>query len=117
MPEHEEQRVVDDIISGKLESIGDIISRFKSINNNYNELRWSWSYRMILDYYGIDSLTTEALERIHADYVEARRKWISYIRQDAEKEFKLGDVEPEVLEDFITQLDSEVDFENQRLYM
>ena len=117
MPENEEKRVVDDIIGGKLESIEDIIARFKSINNNYNELRWSWSYRMILDYYGIDSLTTETLERIHADYIEARRKWISYIRQDAEKEFKLGDVEPEVLEDFITQLDSEVDFENQRLYM
>ena len=33
------------------------------------------------------------------------------------KEFSLGDVEREVLDDFITQLDGEIDFENQRLYM
>ena len=117
MPESEEQHVIDDIISGRLDSTVAIIDRFKAINNNYNELRWSWSYRLILDYYGLDVLDEEALARIHADYVAARRKWIALIREDAMKEFSLGDVEREVLNDFITQLDGEVDFENQRLYM
>ncbi len=117
MPESEEQRVVDDIISGRLDSVTAIIERFKAIDRNYNELRWSWSYRMILDYYGLDVLDEVALARIHSDYVTARRKWVSLIRQDAVKEFSLGDIEAEVLGDFITQLDREVDFENQRLYM
>ena len=117
MPEREERQVVDDIISGRLDSIAAVIARFKAINRNYNELRWSWSYRLILDYYGIDQLNEEAIACIHADYVAARRKWIALIREDAMKEFSLGDVDPEVLDDFISQLDREIDFENQRLYM
>ncbi len=117
MPESEEQRIIDDIISGKLNSIQDILDSFRAIHHNYNELRWVWSYRMILDYYGIDQLTDEAVERIRTDYVEARRKWIALIRKDAEKEFSLGDVSTEVFNDFIDKLDHEIDFENQRLYM
>ncbi len=117
MPEEEEKQVVDDLIQGKLDTIAALIYRFKAINNNYNELRWTWSYRLILDYYGLDELTEETLDRIHTDYIDARRKWIDLIRKDAKKEFMLGDVEQEVYDDFIHQLDSEVDFEDRRLYM
>lgn len=117
LPLSEEQRLVDDVISGKLSSISDVLNRFVAIHNNYNEYRWAWTYRMILDYYNIDNLDAEAVERIHADYVAARREWITLIRKDAEKEFNLGDVERDVLDDFITQLESEVDFENNKLYM
>ena len=117
MPEVAEQRIIDDIISGELNSVYDINGRFRSIHNNYNELRWSWSYQMILDYYGIDQLTEADAERIRNDYVEARRKWIALIKQDAEKEYALGDVDPAVFNDFVDKLDHEIDFENQRLYM
>ena len=117
MPEAVEQRVIDDIIEGKLDSISSLIYRFKGINDNYNELRWEWSYRLLLDYYELDELTDDSLDHIHADYIDARRKWIGLIRKDAEKEFALGDVEREVFEDFIGQLDREVDFEDRRLYM
>ena len=117
LPVSEEQRLVNDVISGKLASIEDVLERFVTIHNNYNEYRWTWTYRMILDYYGIDNLDAEAVERIHNDYITARREWISLIRKDAEKEFSLGDVEQDVLDDFVTQLEGEVDFENNKLYM
>ena len=117
LPESEEQRLIADIIDGKLSSIESVLERFVTIHNNYNEYRWSWTYRMILDYYHIDNLDAETVERIHADYVAARREWISLIRKDAEKEFDLGDVERDVLDDFVTQLEGEVDFENNKLYM
>jgi hypothetical protein len=117
MPQSAEDRIIDDIIKGRLNTIEAVNARFKEIDANYNELRWAWSYRIILDYYGIDGLTEEAVERIHQDYVTARREWIALIRQDAENEYTLGDVEPEVLDDFVTLLDREVDFENQKLYM
>lgn len=117
LPESEEQRIIDDIISGDLETINDVLNRFKEINDNYNEYRWAWSYQMICDYYGLDEITEEAAEKVRQDYITARRAWIAEIRKDAEKEYTLGDVEHEVLEDFIEQLDSEVDFENQKLYM
>ncbi len=117
MPENAEKRIIDDIINKRLNTVYDIIARFRSIHNNYNELRWSWSYNMICEYYGIDRITEDDAERIRNDYVEARRKWIALIREDAEKEYALGDVEPELFNDFIDKLDHEVDFENQRLYM
>ena len=51
-------------------------------------------------------------QRIHDDYVKARRAWIAEIRKDAEKEYAMGDVEPEVLEDFLALLDSEINYED-----
>ena len=72
---------------------------------------------MILDYYGVEQLTDELVERIHNDYVAARRERIALNREDAEKEYSLGDVDREVLDEFIGKLDREVDFENQKLYM
>ena len=117
LPESEEQRLIDDLINSRFASIEEVLQRFRAIDRNYNEYRWTWSHRMILDYYGIDRLDDETVERIHNDYVAARREWVEEIRRDAEKEFSLGDVDRDVLDDFIAQLDREVDFENRRLYM
>ena len=117
LPVSEEQRLVSDIIDGKLASIEEVLDRFVTIHKNYDEYRWAWTYRMILDYYKIDKLDDEALRRVHNNYVAARREWIALIRKDAEKEFDLGDIERDVLDSFINQLESEVDFENNKLYM
>lgn len=57
------------------------------------------------------------MERGSHDYVTARRAWIAEIKKDAAKEYELGDVEEEVFNNFNEQLDKEVDFENQKLYM
>jgi hypothetical protein len=48
---------------------------------------------------------------IKADYVQARRAWIAEIKKDAEKEFRMGDVEQSVLDKFVSDLDHEIDFE------
>lgn len=117
LPVSEEQRIIDDIISGEIETTHDLIERFEEINSNYSEYRWAWSYRMILDYYGFTSLTEENVERVKSDYITARRAWIAEIKKDAAKEYRLGDVEEEVFRNFNDQLDKEVDFENQKLYM
>ena len=117
LPVSEEQRIIDDIISGEIETTHDLIERFEEINANYSEYRWAWSYRMILDYYGFTSLTEENVERVKSDYITARRAWIAEIKKDAAKEYRLGDVEEEVFRNFNDQLDKEVDFENQKLYM
>ena len=67
---------------------------------------------MILDYYHLDEITPESCDRIHEDYVKARRAWIAEIRKDAEKEFAMGDVEQDVFDDFISKLDHEIDYED-----
>ena len=66
----------------------------------------------ILDYYGIDEITEDDQGRIKQDYIQARRAWIAEIRKDAEKEFRMGDVEQSVLDNFVSNLDHEVDYEN-----
>ena len=117
LPESEEKRLINDIETGNIESIEEVLERFDEINRNYSEYRWAWTYRLICDYYGLETITEKDAERIREDYITARRAWITEIRKDAEKEYSLGDVEEEVLENFIGQLDREVDFENQKLYM
>ena len=116
LPDSEEQQLVSDIADGTIESIDDIVDRLNAINDNYNEYRWTWAYRMILDYYGLSEITQQDAERIHTDYITARRAWIAEIKKDAEKEYQLGDVEDSVLQNFVSQLDKEIDFENMTLY-
>lgn len=112
LPESEEQRIIDDIKNGTLETIQEVNDRFREINEHFREYQWTWSYRMILDYYGLDELTDETIDRIHQDYVKARRAWIAEIRKDAEKEYAMGDVEEDVYSNFLDQLDHEVNYED-----
>lgn len=112
LPASEEQRLIDEIKDGTLETIQEVIDRFHEINDNYRVYQWAWTYRMILEYYGIKEITAEDDARIKKDYIEARRAWIAEIHKDAEKEFEMGDVEREVFESFVNSLDHEVDFEN-----
>lgn len=112
LPESEELRLADDIKSGALSTIGQINDRFEDINANYREYQWTWTYKMICDYYGVEGIDDQLAERIHQDYVTARRAWIAEIRRDAEREFKMGDIEESVLNNFLDKLDHEIDFEN-----
>jgi hypothetical protein len=112
LPATEEQKLIDDIKNGNIESVKDILERFRDIDAHYREYQWTWTYRLILDYYGLDELTEPAMQRIREDYVRARRAWIAEIRKDAEKEFAMGDVEQEVFDDFISKLDNEIDYED-----
>ena len=111
LPASEEERMINDIKDGTLGDIQAINDRLVEINNNYREYQWAWTYRMILDYYNLTELTLADAERIHADYITARRAWIAEIRKDAEKEFAMGDVEEEVFRNFIDNLDHEIDYE------
>ena len=111
LPESEELRLIEDIKDGTLETIQEVNERFREIHEHFREYQWAWSYQMILDYYGLEELTDADVERIHQDYITARRAWIAEIRKDAEKEFEMGDVEQDVFDNFIEQLDHEVDWE------
>ena len=112
LPASEEQRLINDIKNGSLESIHEVLDRFNDINDHYREYQWTWTYKLIMDYYGIDELTETSMQRIREDYVKARRAWIAEIRKDAQKEFDMGDVEQEVFDDFISKLDHEIDYED-----
>lgn len=118
IPLSEEQRIVEAIKSGSLNSVVEIRDEFYRANESYNEYRWAWSYRLIREYYNIEGdLTPEHAAKIEEDYITARRAWIAEIRKDAMKEFELGDVTPETLDDFLKSLDKEVEFEKLKYYL
>lgn len=112
LPTSEEQRLIEDIKDGVLDTVDKVNGRFHDIHQHYAEYRWAWTYRLILDYYGLTTLTLDDAARIHDDYVQARRAWISEIRKDAEKEYRMGDVEQSVLDNFLSSLDKETDYED-----
>ena len=112
LPVSEEQRIIDDLKDGTISDILTLLKRFEDINANYRDYQWAWTYKMVCDYYHIDEITLEDANRIHEDYIKARRQWIAEIKKDAEKEFAMGDVEEEVFRNFVDSLDQEVDYEN-----
>ena len=114
LPQSEEQRLINDIENGELSDIRQVLQRFQEIHKNYSEYRWAWTYRMIQEYYGVSEITPEVAAQVKKDYITARRAWIAEIRKDAEKEFELGDVDPEVLDKFLGQLDREIEFEDEK---
>ena len=117
IPVSEEQRIVEAIKCGELNTIGAIREEFITANKNYSEYRWAWSYRLIREYYGIEGeITPEIAERVMEDYITARRAWIAEIRKDAVKEFELGDIDENVLNEFLEVLDKEVEYERLMKY-
>ena len=112
LPVSEEQRIGDDLKDGTISDILTLLKRFEDIDANYRDYQWAWTYKMVCDYYHIDEITLEDANRIHEDYIKARRQWIAEIKKDAEKEFAMGDVEEEVFRNFVDSLDQEVDYEN-----
>ena len=112
LPVSEEERIISDLKDGAIETIQELISRFEEIDANYREYQWAWTYKMICAYYHISEITLEDANRIHEDYIKARRSWIAEIKKDAEKEYAMGDVEEEVYRNFVNSLDQEVEYEN-----
>lgn len=117
IPVTEEERIVEEIKSGGISSTEQIRNEFKTAHANYAEYRWAWSYRLICEYYEVDEITEEIAAKIHEDYITARRTWIAEIRKDAIREYELGDVDEDTLNEFLALLDQEVDWENLKYDM
>ena len=111
LPADEELQLTKDIKDNAFDNIEQIEQRLYDANEHYSEYQWAWTYKLLLDYYQVDELTMDVADRIHDDYIQARRKWIAEIRKDAEKEFSMGDVEQSVLDNFLESLDKEAENE------
>ena len=112
LPASEERQMVEDIKDGTLESIDAILRRFDEINAEYRNYQWVWTYRLILNYYGLTELTPDDADMIRDNCLKARRVWTEEIRQDAEREYQLGKMNQEALEALSAQLDRETNIEN-----
>lgn len=115
LPQCEEDDIVNDVVNNDICTIDQLIERLESINKNYAEYRWTYTYNLICKYYNVSDITPDIEEQLHNDYITARRAWIAEIRKDAQKEYEMGDVESNVLSSFLEQLDHEIDFENTKI--
>lgn len=104
VPKSEIDELLNDIRSGLVSDIRQVEDRLHNSHANYGEYRWNYAYRLALDYYSLDTITDDDAEVMIRKGTEARQQWLSLIRQDAEKEFQMGDVEAETLANFIEGL-------------
>ena len=107
LPDFEEQRILEDIKSGLLETIEDVNDRFKEINANYYRYAWDWTRFLIKSCYSSKEITEDIEAQIVKDYNDALKTWISEIHKDAEKEYSMGDIDKDVLEAFLEKLEQE----------
>lgn len=99
------ETLCDGIANGEYNDVHQVERRFEEINAAYGEYRWNWTYRVILDYFGIDMLTDDDINTILSEADAARKEWVSAIRYDAEREFAMGDVAEEELNNFLSNLE------------
>ena len=103
-PEADIVALVDDIRRGEISDINDVAAVLADIHNAYAEHKWAWAYRLILDYHNLDTLTEDDRDRLIESLRASRQEWLSAVRYDAEREFELGDVEEDDLNDFIKKI-------------
>ncbi len=106
LPETELRYLRDDIANGRLDSIDDLEQRLAAINDGYEAAKWSFTYQLILDFYHLDTLTPDDMERVEADHKAALGRWKAALKRDAERERSLGDVCDETIDDFISRMEA-----------
>lgn len=105
VPETEVERLAEDIRSGATDEVQMINDRFLRLHDGYESYKWNWTYRVILDYFGLDTLTDGDMRRIADGYEAAVSDRKAAIRRDAEREFALGDIDGSVLSEFLDGLE------------
>ena len=109
LPESEELRLIEEIKSGEMADIQRVTDRFGEIGERYEQYEWAFAYRLINEYYGIAQPRHADWQDIIDQGREAKRQWIATIKEDALKEYKLGDVEEDVYRGFVEQLNKETE--------
>ncbi len=105
VPETEELQLAEDIREGVITDITQVEQRFALLYKEYGQYKWTWTYRVITEYFNLEALAAEDGERITSEYESARRDWLNFIKYDAEKEFRLGDVDEETLNKFLNSIE------------
>ena len=91
-PRSEVTRLMDDIESGAVTSIGEVNSRFRRMHENYYTYEWTWAYEKIGEYYGIDMtrITKAQVADIVRGWKDAVVGLDREVYDDAHKEFSLS---------------------------
>ena len=91
-PKSEVNRMMDDIVEGRLDSAEKIDERLTEIHANYYTYEWTWAYGKILETYGLeaDSITADDVRMIVDKWQNAVVSLDRLVYEDAKKEFSLS---------------------------
>ncbi len=86
------EKLMDRIQDGEIFSVDEITSGFAEIHGKYYEYEWTWAYRIIREYYGIDLSQASAEDML--SLVERWKNSVvtldNLVYEDARKEFSLS---------------------------
>ena len=97
-------QLADDIRFSAVDEIQQVDDRLLGIHSHYAEYVWNYAYRLALRHYNLDTLTATDVDMIIARGDEAWDTWRKRIARDAEKEYALGDVSQEQLDEFLASI-------------
>lgn len=91
-PKSEVNRMIDDIVEGRLDTAEKIDGRLTEIHANYYTYEWTWAYGKILEIYGLeaDSITADDVRMIVDKWQNAVVSLDRLVYEDAKKEFSLS---------------------------
>ncbi len=104
IPAEEEERLVEKIRYGMIDGIGSVIRMFEAYNDRYDDYQWAFTLNLMKGWLGKDELTEDDFEYFRGRGMAAHEAWLNMIREDAEKEYSLGDVDRATLDKFLAQL-------------
>ena len=105
LPANEEERLVEKVKYGIVDSTKALTDMFAALNSRYNDYLWTFTMNLIKEYLGTDDVSEDDFTSLKENGKAARKAWLDGIRSDAEKEYGMGDVEQAVLDKFLSQLD------------
>ena len=104
LPLTEEKRIVEKIKIGMIGSLNDLYDAFKAYNEMYGDYLWTYTVSLMKRWLDKDELTEDDFNSLRERGAAARKAWLDEIRQDAEKEYSMGDVDRVTLDNFLAQL-------------
>lgn len=92
LPKHEVDRLISDVLTGEISDICGLNDRFRNLHRAYYDMEWTWAYKVMLEYFGLEADKITA-----ADIIDIVRKWLDavvgldkMVYADAKKEFSLS---------------------------
>ncbi len=86
------EELLDDIESGKVQSVEQVNGRFAQIHSNYYLYEWTWAYRIIQEYYNVNlsEVSVEGLVSLIEKWRDSVIGLDNMVYEDARKEFSLS---------------------------
>ena len=86
------EKLMDRIQNGEISSVDEITSGFAAIHGKYYDYEWTWAYRIIREYYGIDlaEASAEDMLGLVGRWKDSVVTLDNMVYEDARKEFGLS---------------------------